>query len=570
MKVHNVIQGSPEWLQLRATAFTASEAPAMMGCSPYQTRTELLQQKHTGLAQEVNSATQRLFDQGHATEAQFRPLAEREIGEDLYPCTGSIELDGMLLLASFDGLTMDYSVGYEHKLLSEANVRAIHETGEPPIYHCWQMEHQMLVSGAQKILFATSNGTPDGAEICMYQSKPERRAALIAGWKQFAADLAAYAPAPAAAPAPTGKAPETLPALRIEVTGMVTASNLAEFKETALTAIRSVNRTLETDQDFADAEQSVKWCEEVESRLKAAKEHALSQTTSIDQLFKAIDDISAEARKVRLELDKLVKARKDELRGQIVSDAQRKLTQHIAALHQRIGLHSGLVMPADFAGVIKGKRSLASIQDAVDTELARAKIAANELADRMEANVKSLKGEAHDWGFLFPDLANVAGKSSEDFANLLAARIQAHQQAEDARRAREARAEEERRQRDAQQAAAKAAADVVHKAAQAGQKQIAAAVSDASTVGVGVANVSGAGVTRVDPAEVIDSGARMRLGEINARLAPISLTADGLASLGFEPVAIDKTAKLYRESDFRAICLAISNHMLELADEIPA
>jgi hypothetical protein len=242
-----------------------------------------------------------------------------------------------------------------------------------------------------------------------------------------------------AAEKPTGKAPDTLPALRIEVTGKVTASNLAEFKETALAAIRGVNRQLATDQDFADAEQSVKWCEEVESRLAAAKEHALSQTTSIDQLFKAIDDISAEARKVRLELGKLVKGRKDELREQIVTGALRKLDAHTAKLAERVGLRiSGI--KADFAGAIKGRRSLASIQDAVDTELARAKIAASEQADLIEFNIKSLKGEAHDWGFLFPDLAHVAGKSAEDFSNLMMARIQAHQDAEAARKLREAEA----------------------------------------------------------------------------------------------------------------------------------
>ena len=63
-----------------------------------------------------------------------------------------------------------------------------------------------------------------------------------------------------------GRAPEMLPALRIEVTGKVTASNLAEFKQTALAAIGSVNRDLRTDADFADAEKAVKWCGEVESR----------------------------------------------------------------------------------------------------------------------------------------------------------------------------------------------------------------------------------------------------------------------------------------------------------------
>ena len=48
-------------------------------------------------------------------------------------------------------------------------------------------------------------------------------------------------------------------------------------------------------------------CSALKSQLKAAKEHALSQTATIYALFKALDDISAEDRAVRLDLDKQVK-----------------------------------------------------------------------------------------------------------------------------------------------------------------------------------------------------------------------------------------------------------------------
>ena len=41
-----------------------------------------------------------------------------------------------------------------------------------------------------------------------------------------------------------------------------------------LAAIRSVNRDLKTDTDFADAEKAVKWCCEVEARLKASAQGA--------------------------------------------------------------------------------------------------------------------------------------------------------------------------------------------------------------------------------------------------------------------------------------------------------
>jgi len=54
------------------------------------------------------------------------------------------------------------------------------------------------------------------------------------------------------------------------------------------------------------------------------------------------------------------------------------------------------------------------------------------------------------------------------------------------------------------------------------------------------------------------AGARIRLGEINALIAPLSISAEGLAQLGFNPVATDKAAKLYDASRFEAIKAALS------------
>lgn len=54
-----------------------------------------------------------------------------------------------------------------------------------------------------------------------------------------------------------------------------------------------------------------------------------------------------------------------------------------------------------------------------------------------------------------------------------------------------------------------------------------------------------------------DEPATLRLGQINERLAPISLSAAGLAELGIDHSATDRAAKLYRESDFVRICEAL-------------
>ncbi|MCX8016724.1 MAG: hypothetical protein N2690_02290 [Rhodocyclaceae bacterium] len=103
---HYVEQGSAEWHALRARHFTASDAPAMMGVSPYYTRGALLRSKASGLTQEPDQAAQRRFDDGHAAEAACRPMAEAILADqgiampELFPAVLSTEIDGLPLLAS--------------------------------------------------------------------------------------------------------------------------------------------------------------------------------------------------------------------------------------------------------------------------------------------------------------------------------------------------------------------------------------------------------------------------------------------------------------------------------------
>ena len=76
MITQNLIQGSPEWLAYRPSHDNASDAPAMMGCSSYKTRDQLIAELATGITPEVDPATQRLYDSGHRFEKLARPLAD--------------------------------------------------------------------------------------------------------------------------------------------------------------------------------------------------------------------------------------------------------------------------------------------------------------------------------------------------------------------------------------------------------------------------------------------------------------------------------------------------------------
>ncbi|HEX7636860.1 MAG TPA: YqaJ viral recombinase family protein, partial [Burkholderiaceae bacterium] len=447
MLTHNLTQGTPEWLAYRRDHFNASDAPAMMGASPYKTRAALLRELHTGLAPEVSDQQEYLFNRGHRFEAHARAQAESILGEDLFPVVGSAGR----LSASFDGLTMAEDTAWEHKMLNDelracfrqmetiAPAHREHAAGrELPLHHRIQMEQQLHVSGATRVLFTASRWSDAGeleeAAHCWYYPDEELRAEILRGWDQFAADLAAYVPPAVAPAAPAGRAPEVLPALRIEVSGQVTASNLSEFRATALAAIRGVKRELSTDQDFADAESAVKWCGDVESRLEAAKQHALSQTASIDALFRTMDEIAAEARRTRLDLDKLVKARKESIREEIVAAARKAMQAHAGKLAAECAPAAlNLAGLGDFAGAIKGKRTVASLRDACDTELARARGALEDQARCIRGNLAAFRELAAGREFLFPDLGALAHKAGDDFGAAVRQRIADHEAKEAAR-----------------------------------------------------------------------------------------------------------------------------------------
>lgn len=429
MNIINVVQGSAEWHALRAKHFTASEAPAMLGISKYKTRSDLLREKATGIASDVDEATQKRFDDGHAAEAAARPLVEALLVTELYPATATLDVDGLPLLASFDGISMDEVILWENKLANgdNADLQAAIDR-----YHWPQLEQQMLIAGNERIFFTVSDGTEEGTHGIWYDSRPDRRAALISGWKQFAADLSQYQHIPEA-PASVPAAIEALPALLVQVEGRVLATNLDAFKDKVIGFVKNIKTNLTTDQDFADADNMTKFLKDGEERLDAVKSQALAQTSSIDELFRTIDYLREEMRSKRLTLERAVKSQKDAIRQNILQGARDALAAHIAGLNTSIGKPYMPTIAADFASVMKGKKTVSSLRNAVDTELARAKIEANEEFELIQTNMRTLREMAADHVFLFADTAQIVLKANDDLVALIKTRIADHKAAEEER-----------------------------------------------------------------------------------------------------------------------------------------
>lgn len=449
MIVHDVTQGSADWHALRANSFTASEAPAMAGVSKYQKRGELLKLKFTGEAPEVTPAQQRIFDKGHAAEAVARPIAERVIGEELYPCTATHD-EHKWMLASFDGCTMLEDVIWEHKLI---NAELRYATVETLTEHYKvQMDQQLLVSGAERCLFMASDGTEDDCNWFWYDADAERLAKMVPGWDQFREDLDGYQPAPEAV-APQGEAPDSLPALSINLSGGVTASNLPDFKARALGMIDGIKTELSTDKDFADAESTVKFLQKGEKQLEASKKSALEQTASIDELFSTIDELRETMRQKRLHLNRLVKAEKENRRA----DIHRKANETFDAYLVGLGCPVEPDHTLDVAGAMRGKKTIATLQEAADTEVARAQVECQQAASQVKTNLSTLNESQGDYGFLFSDWRDLVQKSADDLQATIKARIADHKAAEEKRF-------EVERERIRQQEEAKARADAQRKA----------------------------------------------------------------------------------------------------------
>ena len=457
MKTLDLLQGSPEWHQHRATYFNASDAPAMMDVSPYKTRDQLLRERASGLIPEVDDQTQQRFDDGHRFEALARPLAEEIIGEELYPVVG-IEA---VYSASFDGLTIDEEISFEHKTLNES-LRHIKTGSELPEHYRIQIEQQLMVSGAKKCLFMATRW--DGGNLVesmevWYEPDRELRKRIVAGWKQFEKDRAKYVPAEIIEK-PTAEISIELPALFVHAKGEITTSNMAEYGIALADRLQQVRAiTLTTDQDFSNAEAAAKLFREQCQKLKLAKEAMLEQTVTIGEAARMIDAWHEDLRVTALKLEKDVEKEKESRKYAIIMAARNAYAAHIDALEESIRpIRLGLPNP-DFAGAMKGKKLFSAMQNAVDTCLSQGKSDASVAAQDMVVKQKWCKQSAEGYGFLFLDLQQIVTKPLDDFQLLITTRIEKH-------KAEEAAKLEAERARIQQEEEAKARAKVEEEIAQ--------------------------------------------------------------------------------------------------------
>lgn len=610
-----IVQGSQAWLDVRAQHYCASDAAAAMGVSKYKSRSDLMRQKATGYTPDVDAAKQRLFDAGHAAEDAARPLVERILGEELYPCVGTRVVDGLALLSSLDGITIDDSIVWESKQYNKALAAAVRAGDLEP--HYWaQLEHALLVTEAEKVYFTTTDGTAENMVGMWYESIPERRAQVIASWKQFDEDLASYQHTEVLPP-PVAKPIEPLPALALSFSGEVSiVHNLVAFRTAVEGRIAAINLTPKTDQEFVDGKATVKDLDDAAKKAKDALVRFRMQNADAAEVESTVTSLVELMDKTRLHLDKTIKAKELSRKVEILDEHRDMLAAHIAKLNESIGRPYLPAPEVDWATKIKGMRSFDSMQNTLSTALATAKIAANDQAEKIRANMKYLRDNAADHVALFPDVATIVLKAADDLQSLVTSRIALHK-AEEAKK--EAaivhRANCNARINHikgfvAMAQAKTTSADVLAlieqcnavdmdgfaeheaEATSARARTVASmqGIADALARSERAADVAKATAPVVEPpaAPVPASHSRFSSGYVPATArvataAPVvssppstppslsvgqiakrlgfNLTGDFIKGLGFEAAAHVNNAKLYHESDFPLICRALIQHV---------
>lgn len=184
MKILSLQQGSDEWLEARKKALNASEAPIIMGVG-YISLDEHIEIAKGLRENKVSDFLQKMFDEGHEAEAAARPVIEQRYGITLIPIVASTEVGGITLQASFDGLDSKNQFLWEHKHTKL-------DWHEIPEKYKWQMEHQMLVAGIDKVMLSVTDKVTGNIHDFPYSTNLNMRRQLVPAWKKYLKMLENY------------------------------------------------------------------------------------------------------------------------------------------------------------------------------------------------------------------------------------------------------------------------------------------------------------------------------------------------------------------------------------------
>ena len=182
-------QGSPEWHAYRQSRRNASESAAVLGLSPWMTPYQLWLVKTGRTETRVTHAMQR----GTDLEPLARAAYEEQTGLVMQPLV--LEAGGYS--ASLDGMTLEGDLVLEIKCPlrgTRSDLWQDVQSGQVPAYYGIQVQHQLMVSGADLAHLWVFDGSKGILHAIERDADAMER--IQAGWDAFEQYLTADTPPP--------------------------------------------------------------------------------------------------------------------------------------------------------------------------------------------------------------------------------------------------------------------------------------------------------------------------------------------------------------------------------------
>lgn len=154
--IDNMEQGSDEWLALRKSKITATDACVIMGASHWKTKSQLYNEKKS----DVNPL--------YTNERMQRGIELEPVARELFCLQHGVVVKPQIIvndwaMASLDGMSDDGFTLVEIKCPNDKD-HAIAVSGRVPDHYYPQLQHQMFVSGVDFMFYFSFDGF-DGVAV---------------------------------------------------------------------------------------------------------------------------------------------------------------------------------------------------------------------------------------------------------------------------------------------------------------------------------------------------------------------------------------------------------------------
>lgn len=160
--VLNMQQGSQEWLELRKTKITATDAPVILGMSPWKNKVQLYNEKMD------------LVQRADPTPRMLRGTELEPIARNLFILESGLFIEPAIIIkdwamASLDGISRDGKIIVEIKCPGEKD-HAMALRGEVPRHYFAQIQHQLYVADADSAYYYSFDGD-NGVAVAVFRDE---------------------------------------------------------------------------------------------------------------------------------------------------------------------------------------------------------------------------------------------------------------------------------------------------------------------------------------------------------------------------------------------------------------